>query len=315
MKTLHTIILIASFIFSSMVFSSCEEDTATDTARYQTAIESGQTTIPDTGNKLDSTEKKAVLDSINIVNSRVNEVFSENEKQGKEIVKIQTELDDYKKDSALSILISWVVAGIAIILAIISTIKASAANSRAGRHRNEIEELKKAISDLRLKPTSNTRQTSYLSSANDYYSLADRISRIERQMKQESRAQTQPIPTPVPIQTIQSKPGVSHEQHGYFGVPSQMSSTSAYFKHLFDTRDSEARFSVIIRNNKAEFNLLEGNQFINEISSNDNIKFALELQGCAPSEATQMRTILPGEAVKEDNRWVIKKKAQIYLSK
>jgi len=94
-----------------------------------------------------------------------------------------------------------------------------------------------------------------------------------------------------------------------------MSSTSAYFKHLFETRDSEARFSVIIRNNKAEFNLLEGNQFINEISSNDNIKFALELQGCAPSEATQMRTILPGEAVKEDNRWVIKKKAQIYLSK
>lgn len=312
MKALHAIILTASFLFGSISFMSCDDDATTDGTGCQTDVTPKQTTTPEPEKKLDSTEKKAVLDSINIVNSRVDEVVSENEKQNMEIAKAQSEFDDYKKGAYLSILISWVVAGIAIILAIIATIKAYAANSRAGRHRNEIEDLKMAISDLRLKPNSNVRQPSSSYSSNNYYALVDRIARLERQINQESYVQPHATTVTNPIQPT---PTVAHEQHGYFGVPSQMSLTSAYFKRLLETRDSEARFSVIIRNGKAEFNLLEGSQFLNEIKSNDTIKLALDLQGCAPSEANQMRTILPGEAVKEDDRWVIKKKAQIYLTK
>lgn len=45
------------------------------------------------------------------------------------------------------------------------------------------------------------------------------------------------------------------------------------------------------------------------------MRAAIDFVGCAPTEASSMRVILPGEALQRDNRWFITKKAQILLSR
>lgn len=265
---------------------------------------------------MNSKEKIAVLDSINIVNSRVDELLAKIETQTSIIDKNQTNIDEIKKSSSISTLVSWSLAVISMILAIIALIKGKSAFARAKRHRAEIEQLKQSLLDMERNIANGARYKSSGSSTlsnRDYMDLSYRISKLERLYTQ------QQTPTASTIEIGGRKnPAIPQPQvptqRGYFGLPSQMSMTEAYFKTFDEIRDSDSRFTVEIKDGKALFEpLLESTKLLNGIKSGDVIKFALEFQGCALSDATQMKVMSAGEAIKKDGIWIITKKALISL--
>lgn len=314
MKILKTIIVVATLLIGGMAFTGCEDSNASNHQQGATTPEQME---PQAGEKpLDSKEKKAVLDSINIVNNRVDDLITIIESQKSIIERNQSNIDELKKTSSISTLVSWAIALISIILAIYALIKVKSTNARAGRHREDIKQLKHSQIELeRTIANSNRNRNSTAStiSSRDYSDLSYRISKLERFYAQQ---QNPAIPAVeirgsrnviTPQQTIPA-------QHGYFGLPSQMSMTEAYFKKFDEVRDSDSRFSVEVNGEKAEFKpLLESTKLLNGIKSGDVIKFALEFQGCALSEATQMKVMSAGEAIKKDGLWIITKKAIISL--
>lgn len=319
MKTLRNYIIIAVFIIGGMAMSGCEES---DASNSQQVVNTNEHSNSQAGEKsMDSKEKKDVLDSLNNVNNRVDELFAIIETQKSVIGKNQSNIDDIKKTSSISTLVSWTLAIISIILAILALIKAKSSNARAGRHREEIEKIKQSLMDLErnIANSARTKNTSISTlSSRDYSDLSFRISKLERLYTQMQSSSTSTTEITGGRNYIPNQPNIPSQpqipiQHGYFGLPTQMSLTEAYFKRLSDVRDSDSRFTVEVRNDKAEFRPLEGTQYLNDLKSNDAIKMALEFEGCAPSEATQMKVILPGVAQKDGDRWIITKKATIGL--
>ena len=145
--------------------------------------------------------------------------------------------------------------------------------------------------------------------------MASRISFIERQLDKMAQSQAS-----VHKNVIQDRPVLVNnqninEQSGYFRLPVQKSLTEAYFKGFSISREADSHFSAYKRDKKAEFRPLEGTQYLNDMKSIDTIKMALEINGCALSEAKQMKIDEPGEAQKDGDRWIITKKATITLFK
>lgn len=310
MKILRTII-IPTLFWGCMVFTGCEESNTSNSLQEHTVPQSEV-------KSMDSKEKKQVMDSISVLTSQIEILSTRQESNTKNLNKVSKEVSDLKGASNLFDLISWVMAAIALLATIIALIKLNSIQKRSNKHRNEIGELERRISFLEQKNVSapaRTRSGYSEISSSDYASLVSRINYIERQIDKFGQNSTQ-----VHQNAVSTPPVLTPEIHqsnsdrlGYFGLPSQISLTEAYFKRLSDTRDSDSLFNVIVRDTKAEFTPIEGTQYLNEIKSNDDIKMALDIQGCAPSEATQMKVILPGEAKKDGNRWKITKKATIVL--
>jgi len=315
MKTFRTIILVATLLIGGMAFTGCEDSNVSNsqqTTPTQKQIESQAEAKP-----MDSSEKKQVLDSIDALGSQIETLTNEQENITSELKTVSKEVSELKGSSHLLDLISWIVAAVALLVALITLIKHSSIQKRADRHRNDLMKLEQRISLLEQKavPSPTRAKTTYSGiSSNEYSSLISRISFIEQQIDKMNQSQTA-----VHQNVVQNRPvsdvlkDNTSEQIGYFGLPTQMSLTEAYFKKLSDIRESDSRFTVSVRDTKAEFKPLEGTQYLNDLKSNDAIKMALEIHGCAPSEANQMKVLMPGEAKKTDGRWIITKKASIYL--
>lgn len=265
---------------------------------------------------LDSNEKKQVLDSINVLVSQIEELSNSQETNTHKLDGITKEISNLKGPSHLYDLISWVIAAIALLVAVISLIKLNSVQKRANRHRKDINELEYRINSLEQKPNAVPVRSKTASSGlnnSEYTTLTSRIYKIERQLEKMNQSPIQEPQHVVQSALVSPENRFVNDQSGYFGLPTQMSLTEAYFKRLSDIRESDSRFTVVVRNDKAEFRPLEGTQYLNDLKSNDSIKMALDIDGCAPSEATQMKVILPGEAKKDGDRWIITKKATIAL--
>lgn len=312
MKILRTLIVMVAISIGGMAMSGCEDS---DASNNQQPVTTNGPSEPQAEEKsMDSKEKKAVLDSINIITTRVDELFAKIETQQSVIEKNQSNINDIKKTSSISTLVSWTLTFISMILAIFALIKTKNTNTRAGRNREEIDKLKQSLvdmeSNLARSARNNNTGASTLSNR-DYTDLSYRIAKLERLYTQKQALTTSSV------ELERGKKSVMPQiltLHGYFGLPSQMSMTEAYFKKFEEIRDSESRFTVEIKNEKAVFEpLLESTKLLNGIKSGDVIKFALEFQGCALSEATQMKVTSAGEAIKKDGLWIITRKALISL--
>lgn len=314
MKRFKSIILVGVLLIGGTAFSSCEDSSASNSQQTDTTQSQSESLVDE--KSLDSKEKKAVLDSINIVNNRVDDLILTIESQKSMIEKNQLSIDELKKTSSISTLVSWAVALISIILAIYALIKVKSTNARAGRHRDDIEKIKYSLIELERTIANISRNKNLTTSPisnRDYSDLSYRISKLEKIYTQQQNPNS-----PVEIRGVRNvitpQPTIS-TQHGYFGLPSQMSMTEAYFKKFDATRDSDSRFTVEINGEKAKFKpLLESTKLLNGIKSGDVIKFALEFQGCALSDASQMEVTSAGEAIMRDGLWIITKKALISLA-
>lgn len=260
------------------------------------------------------------IDSLNSINAFVSQIetLSKDQETNNNCLKdMSKEIEDMKETYRLFYLISLVIAAIALLVALIAIIKHNSVQKRADRHRKELGELGKRIGILEHNTVSSTRTKSAYSgiSSSECSSLASRISFIERQLDKMIQNQTDVHQNIVQNRPVSEVRHYTDKQNGYFGLPTQKSLTEAYFKKLCQTRESDSRFTVSTRDNKAEFRPLEGVQYLNDLKSNDAVKIALDIQGCTISEATQMKVILPGEAQKDGDRWFITKKAIIALYK
>lgn len=314
MKTLRTFIIIVVLIIGGMAMTGCEDSNATNNP--QTVTTNGQPESQAGEKPLDSSEKKQVLDSINVLVSQIETLSKSQETNTNKLDEVTKEMSDLKGSSHLYDLIAWVIAAIALLVALISLMKLNSVQRRTTRHRKDIGELEHRINTLEQKtntvPVRNKTANSGLSNS-EYTTLSSRIYKIERQLERMNQSPIQEPQHVVPSNPVSYERRLVNDQSGYFGLPTQMSLTEAYFKRLSDIRESDSRFTVEVRNDKAEFRPLEGTQYLNDLKSNDSIKMALDIQGCTPSEATQMKVILPGEAKKDGDRWIITKKATIAL--
>lgn len=314
MKTLRTFIIMVVLIIGGMAMTGCEDSNASNNP--QTVTSNGQSESQAGEKPFDSSEKKQVLDSINVLVSQIEALSKSQVTNTNKLDEVTKEMSDLKGPSPLYDLISWVIAAIALLVALISLTKLNSVQRRATRHRKDIGELEHRINTLEKKtntvPVRNKTANSGLSNS-EYTSLSSRIYKIERQLERMNQSHIQEPQHEVPSNPVSYEQHLVNVQYGYFGLPTQMSLTEAYFKRLSDNRESDSRFTVEVRNDKAEFRPLEGTQYLNDLKSNDSIKMALDIQGCAPSEATQMKVILPGEAKKDGDRWIITKKTTIAL--
>ncbi len=311
MKTFRTIILVSTLLIGGMAFTGCEDNNVSNSQLATPTPKQSESQAE--ASPMDSSEKNQVLDSINALGLQIEKLTNEQENITSNLKTVSKEVSELKGSSHLFDLISWIVAAVALLVALITLIKLSSIQKRADPHRNDLMKLGQRISLLEQNPTQAKSTYSGISS-NEYSSLISRISFIERQIDKMNQSQIA-----VPQNVVQNRPisdvlkDSTSEQNGYFGLPTQMSLTEAYFKKLSDIRESDSRFTVSVKDTKAEFRPLEGTQYLNDLKSNDAIKMALEIHGCAPSEANQMKVLMLGEAKKTDGRWIIIKKASIYL--
>ena len=307
MKSLKLIIALVILLIGGMIVG-CGHGTTLEVGHAdQDRVEKTNSTNTKASNQISSEEEKAVLDSINRINNQLMDLNSKVSQQ-------ECTIKDNTRISVIAILVTLVIAIVSLIAAILAFVKAKGANTRSVRHRKEIEELKRSLSESEARVANILRNrgiSDYGIQSREYSELSSRIYRIENQIQH----QYHPIkPVRGINDVIVDKQTSSCEEHGYFGLPSKISETQAYFVRLESSRNPDARFDVNVKNGIASFKPLEGIRYLNDLRGSDTIKMSLEIQGDIPSGVTQMTLISPGEAKLENGRWVIIKKVIIRLS-
>lgn len=214
-------------------------------------------------------------------------------------------------------LISWATSIIALLTAVYALIRLNSAHNRISRLRRELGDLNRKLYFLEQKSREGTHAVTSNSrfGSNEYNALENRIYGLELQvcrMNRSSEPENRHVVCDNPIPDLKRE---NREQIGFFGLPVQMSSIQAYFKGFSANQETDSRFSVKIKDNVAKFKLLEGIKYLNDLKNGDVIKMALDITGCAPSDATRMKVISPGVAHKDGDRWIINKKAKVELSR
>lgn len=247
---------------------------------------------------------KEVKDSLDKYTARIDSISKDTKAAIDDVASMNGKVSNLKDNEKWW----WASCGIgiiALILSIISLIRCNYLNKRLNRHRDEIQELKREKQSASFAP----KTVSKSSIPSDYDFLKRRVYDLEIQLRQltivpsQPQSYTEPVIKPVVKDNIKT---------GYFGNP--INAAEPYFKKMLVSRDSEARFSADISGNKAVFKPLDSSSYLGTFVSNDAMRAAVDFKGCAPSEASSMQVITPGEAEQRDNKWVITKKATVYLS-
>lgn len=317
MKTLKAILTVLAVVVGVVTFAACSDNVEADNQQSFNDQSQVETTADTTKSAVSKVRENQILDTIKTLSIKIEDVSQLQETNEKEVNKLNVDVSDLKGTSRLFDLISWAIAGIALVVAVIALVMLSSLRKRVDNHGLTIKELNHNRNYHGQPTTAYVNRQTYAQgiSREEFNTLVARIDKIEkviRQMDKSSAVNKQNAN--VNGSTIEAKVFVE-DQGGYFGIPSQKSETEAYFKRLTSTRESDSLFRATVKGNQAKFEPIDGRKYLNEIKSNDTLKWALEIQGCAPSEATQMTLIKPGEAANRDNRWEITKKAQIKLSR
>ena len=165
----------AILFIGGMSLTGCEDSNASNNQQSTTNEQLTSTA----GEKcMDSNEKQQVLDSISVL---VSQIGTLSETNNNKLNAISKEIEDLKGASHLFDLISWIIAAIALLVAISAIIKLNSVQKRGDRHRNELGILEQRISILEQKTASSPirAKSSYSGIINsEYTSLASRINII-----------------------------------------------------------------------------------------------------------------------------------------
>ncbi|MGN0238030.1 MAG: hypothetical protein ACI4AK_08120 [Lepagella sp.] len=310
MKSLKNLIASMTIVLiMGLSLTACEDKSQAQTNDIPEEPEQEQTnvTVPEIN--------KEVKDSLYKYTARIDTIFQIATKAREEVTSMKETVDSTKEDVSNlqgNELWMWIALGIAV-FALLIAIYAVKLNyglqNRADRQRQAIDKLKSIVHEL--KPTSGiySGTVSRTTVPSDYEGLKKRVLELEYQLKQlgtyvqSIKTTAQKVDNPVitgPVKT------------GYFGTP--INSSEPYFKKLLVSCDSEARFKVDIKGDRATFKPLESTRYLGTFVSNDAMRAAVDFTGCTPSQASSMYVRELGEAVQRDSKWIITKKATVTLS-
>ena len=285
-----TAILTILIIFS-LSLSSCEESQVETTSKPQPITPYTQGDI-----------NKEIKDSLNNFNTKIEAISKESKATANEVTLIKVNVSKLQDNEIWQ----WVAVGfgvIAIILCMFCFKSSSTLKKRANRQRNDIQNLQRAQQEKSFAPQAAAKA----SIPTDYENIKRRISILELQMNQLKSEKKHMSMSDVDT----SNAYITSCKNGYFGNPIQ--SSKPYFKKIIISRDSEARFSVEISDNKAIFKPVEAP--LGTFISNDAMRAAIDFAGCPQSEASSMQVIKPGKAEQRDSRWYVTEKVLVNLSR
>lgn len=314
-KSLKSIILIVTLFIGVISISACKNESQSNGEGDNNPDSSNIESMMDPDTLSATKQNKIILDSIANFDNRLKELYSVISQQKASIDRNHSTIESLKRNSFLSILLAWIFAAVSIFTAVFALIKSKQALKLANKYHHKIEEFNDLLTKYENRVTDELRNnnTPFSRMSNhEYNMLSSRITKIEQQLNCPSKQVNPQQPPKSPDIPRSPHP---NKQKGYFGLPKKMSETEAYFRDLIGSKDSEARFEVIVTDETAEFRPLDGQRYLNDMQSNDTIKMALDIQGCAPSEASRMAVIRPGNAKLAGGRWVITKNASIMLYK
>lgn len=296
MKVLNKIITSLAFAIGAVCFTACESN-STSLPNNPMPEASPETIVSD--------GKKDVLDSLSILSAKVDSLTISQTSLEKEVESISNDLTKYESGDFFEKSILTGLAILSIIIVVVCSVGFKKVNTRLSQDRQEIDSLKATHRSQSVQPYNTQKKTI---SSNEYSALKQRIDALEKRLS--------PCKVPTVVGRLKEETTKSTERTGYFGVPSQMSETDAYFPKLIEScSDSEVRFSANINGDYAEFKPLEGAAYLNDIKSTDSMKLAIDLNGCSVAEANCMTVLKPGEAKFDNRRWIITKKAMISLQR
>lgn len=299
MKTLRYFAALLTFAFSiglSLIACNDKSETLSNANLQQEHLQPTIVNVPEIN--------KEVKDSLDKYTARIDSISKHSKMAIKDVASIKGTVSALQ-DNEKWWRISFGICVIAIIITIICLIRCAELKKRLDRHRLDIEGLKseKQSASFAQKNMSKT------SVPYDYESLTRRVCDLEIQIGKLTSV-SHPVLKPVEPVAI---PNVKEpRKNGYFGNP--INAAEPYFKKILVSRDSEARFIAEITGNMAIFRPVDSSSYLGTFVSNDAMRAAIDFTGCAPSEASSMKVNIPGEAIQRDNKWVITKKATVYLS-
>ena len=314
-QSLKSIILIVTLFIGMISISGCKNESQSNGEGNNNPNSSNIESMMDPDTLSATKQNKIIWDSIANFDNRLKKLHLVISQQKASIEKNHSTIESLKRNSFLSILLAWIIAAVSIFTAVFALIKAKRALKLANKYHHNIEEFNDSLSRSENRVTDalrNNNTTLSRMSNLEYNMLSSRITKIEQQL---NCPQKQVEPQQPPKSSDFPRSPHPKKQTGYFGLPKKMSETEAYFRDLIGSRDSEARFEVIVTGETAEFRPLDGQRYLNDMQSNDTIKMALDIQGCPLSEASRMTVITPGNAKLTGGRWVITRNASIKLYK
>lgn len=285
-------------LFIGLSLASCDDESQAQTSEKQQQIPQQQTVVnvPEIN--------KEVKDSLDKYTARIDSISKDSKAVIEDVASMRGKVSSLQ-DNEKWWWLSCCVGIISLVLSIICLIRCVDLNKRLDRHRDDIQEVKRDKQSALFAP----KTISKTSTPSDYASLMRRVYDLECQIR---RLSSDPRPVQQLVEPVVNP--IVHEaiKNGYFGNP--INAVEPYFKKLLVSRDSDARFIAEISGNKAIFKPLDSSSYFGTFVSNDAMRAAVDFKGCVPSEASSMQVITPGEAVQCENKWVITKKATVYLS-
>ena len=288
-------------VLLSVFFCSCDEKNVSDNndsnAPYQDVINNNGTTINTDSIKQD--EHK--------IENLYTQLLEASKKNDSDFNELKESLQEDKARNTWCVLIAWAISFISSIIAVVSLVKVSKLNSRLNRHRNDIEQLKRDISNINFRPQQQVRPSSKTVSVQEFSALANRVTKIENTiMNNTSNVSNRDFNRSTNIPKEEPK---EISKNGYFGTAVCGEGGNGYFRKLLDSSE-EARFRV---NVMGDFATYEPMVPLNAIKSSDAMDLAIEFEGATKNEATDMTVKYKGKAQKMGDKWIIINKVVVTL--
>ena len=148
-----------------------------------------------------------------------------------------------------------------------------------------------------------------MTSNNEILDLSRRIQYLENELSKIKRT----IPVHVtPTSSTSYTPPIKPTKISYFGTAISGENGTGYFKKVFESKDSDARFLAEITDGSAEFEPIVS---LSTIKSSDYMDLAVKFEGVSKNEAMNMSVHHKGLAQQIGDKWIIKEKAVIMLTK
>lgn len=297
MKALRYLLTSLTIFLIGISLTSCHDESRANKSETQQKASNNQPS--------DSVSdvNKEVKDSLSRYSAKIDAVSKHAQDAINKANSVQKDVSGIQ-DNEIWWTLSSVVSIIALVISFVCLYRLAESKERLDRHRDGIQEIIRKIRNIQSIQKSSSEKNS---TPPDYESLKQSVYNLERRIRELSST---PSPIQLPFETIVYP--VPDETNGYFGNP--INAAEPYFKKLLVSRDSDARFSAEISGDRAIFKPLDSASYLGTFVSNDAMRAAVEFEGCAPSRATSMQVKSTGEATQRDNKWIISKKAIVFLS-
>ena len=278
------------------------------------------------GNQEDNTEQSETLidnsartatGSVNNLQEKVKTLESQLVEVSQKVNNVETDIKLFANDKSSNtwgFLIGYGLGVISFIMAIVAMMKVGKYKQRLDRHREDIDTLKSKCSEYRHSDnTPRANYSSYRTTSNsDYSALERRIQSLEEELyRMKSMTSTASVIKPIPASEAPTTK-IQSVKTGYFGPVISGEGGTGYFKKMLEYKDGDARFLVKSSETTTEF---EPIATLPMIKSSDYMELAVEFNGCSKSEAMNMTLDRPGIVEQLGDKWIVKQKALVTLTK